>query len=35
MLSNGDQAASFIPFLYDAIQSANLTTGITCCDAEG
>jgi hypothetical protein len=35
MLSNGVEAASFILFLYDAIQSANLTTGITCCDTEG
>src|SRR5271168_3636703 len=35
MLSNGTQAASFIPILYEAIKSAGLSTGITCCDAEG
>jgi hypothetical protein len=35
MLSDGTQAASFIPILYDTIQSAGLSTGIACCDAEG
>lgn len=35
MLSDGTQAASFIPILYNTIQSAGLSTGITCCDAEG
>lgn len=35
MQSDGTQAATFIPILYDAIQSAGLSTGITCCDAEG
>lgn len=35
MLSNGTQAASFIPILYKTIENAGLSTGITCCDAEG
>lgn len=35
MLSDGTQAASFIPILYNTIKSAGLSTGITCCDAEG
>lgn len=35
MLSDGTQAASFIPFLYNAIKEAGLSTGVTCCDAEG
>lgn len=35
MLSDGTQAASFIPILYDTIRGAGLETGVTCCDAEG
>lgn len=35
MLSNGPEAASFIPILYSTIAKANLTAGITCCDAIG
>ena len=35
MLSDGTQAASFITVLYATLQSAGLSTGITCCDAEG
>ncbi|KAF7713389.1 Endo-1,4-beta-xylanase [Penicillium ucsense] len=35
MLSDGTEAASFIPILHDTIQKAGLSTGITCCDAEG
>lgn len=35
MLSDGTQAASFIPILYNTIKKAGLSTGITCCDAEG
>ncbi|TAQ89511.1 hypothetical protein B7494_g2177 [Chlorociboria aeruginascens] len=35
MLSDGTMAASFIPTLYNTLQSAGLSTGITCCDAEG
>lgn len=35
MSSDGTEAASFIPILHQAIQNAGLSTGITCCDAEG
>lgn len=35
MLSDGTQAASFIPILYNTIKEAGLSTGVTCCDAEG
>jgi hypothetical protein len=35
MLSDGTQAASFIPILYSTIKNAGLSTGIACCDAEG
>lgn len=35
MLSDGTMAASFIPILYNTIKEAGLSTGITCCDAEG
>lgn len=35
MLSEGTQAASFIPILHSTIQKAGLSTGIVCCDAEG
>lgn len=35
MLSDGTQAASFIPILYETIQSAGLNTSINCCDGEG
>lgn len=35
MLSDGTLAASFIPILHKTIESAGLSTGITCCDAEG
>lgn len=35
LITGGTQAASFIPTLYNTIQSAGLSTGITCCDAEG
>jgi hypothetical protein len=35
MLSDGTQAASFIPILYDTIHRAGLSTGVTCCDSEG
>ncbi|KAJ6119140.1 hypothetical protein N7523_003420 [Penicillium sp. IBT 18751x] len=35
MTSNGTEAASFLPILHNAIQKAGLSTGITCCDAEG
>lgn len=35
MLSDGTKAASFIPILHNAISAAGLSTGITCCDAEG
>lgn len=35
MLSDGTQAASFIPILYSTIEEAGLSTGIVCCDAEG
>nr|AIO06746.1 endo-beta-1,4-xylanase 5 [Penicillium oxalicum] len=35
MLSDGTEAASFIPILHETIQKAGLSTGITCCDAEG
>ena len=35
MLSDGTKAASFISVLHSTIKSAGLSTGITCCDAEG
>ncbi|KAI9710557.1 MAG: hypothetical protein M1820_002693 [Bogoriella megaspora] len=36
MLSSGAQAASFIPTLYNTLQSNNLgSVGITCCDSTG
>ncbi|KAF5331222.1 hypothetical protein D9611_013084 [Ephemerocybe angulata] len=37
MQSNGNEAASFIPTLYNALQAANLTStpGIACCDSIG
>ena len=35
MLSDGTQAASFIPILYDTIKAAGLDVGVACCDAEG
>lgn len=35
MLSDGTQAASFIPIFYSTILEAGLNTGIICCDAEG
>jgi len=36
MLSNAQQAASFIPTLYDTLQSNNLSNvAMTCCDASG
>jgi hypothetical protein len=35
MLSDGAQSASFIPILHSAIKAAGLSTGISCCDAEG
>lgn len=35
MLSDGNQAASFIPTLYNTIKAAGLSVGIACCDAEG
>jgi hypothetical protein len=35
MLSNGQQAADFIPILFDTIQAAKLTTEIACCDNDG
>lgn len=35
MLSNGTQAASFIPILWETLRKSGLSTGVTCCDAEG
>jgi len=35
MLSNGQQAADFIPILFDTIQAAKLTTQVACCDNDG
>lgn len=35
MLSNGTQAADFIKILHPTLEAAGLSTGITCCDAEG
>jgi glucuronoarabinoxylan endo-1,4-beta-xylanase len=35
MLSNGTQAASFIPFLAQALRARGLSTRIACCDTEG
>lgn len=35
MLSTGGQAASFLSILRPALQQANLTTQITCCDGAG
>jgi hypothetical protein len=35
MLSSGQQAASFIPILYDTLQANNLSVALTCCDNEG
>jgi len=35
MLSDGTKAASFITVLHSTLQSAGLSTGINCCDAEG
>ena len=35
MGSSGTQAADFIKILYPTLKAANLTTGISCCDASG
>ena len=35
MGSSGTQAADFIKVLHPTLQAANLTTGISCCDASG
>lgn len=35
MISDGTQAASFIPILHDKIKSAGISPAITCCGAEG
>jgi O-glycosyl hydrolase len=35
MLSSGTQAASFIPFLAQALRARGLNTPIACCDTEG
>jgi len=35
MLSNGQQAADFIPILFDTIKAAKLTTQVACCDNDG
>ena len=35
MGSSGTQAADFIKILYPTLRAANLTTGISCCDASG
>jgi len=35
MLSNGQQAADFIPILYHTIQAAKLPTQVACCDNDG
>ena len=36
MLSDGNQAASFIPILHSTLRAANLSSvGINCCDAIG
>lgn len=35
MLSNGQQAADFIPILFDTIKAAGLPTQVACCDNDG